>query len=134
MKQALSICGVTLISALLLSACQTNDSATSQTNSASSSLTQSSESNSNAMSSSTKNDSSDETPKEEETQPVEYTYQVNPALFTIEPLNEDDDKKVALLTFDDAPDQHAVEIAKKLKSIDAPAVFFINGMFIESDE
>lgn len=134
MKQALSICGVTIISALLLSACQTNDSATSQTNSASSSLTQSSESNSNEMSSSTEDDSSEETSKGKKTQPVDYTYQVNPAIFTIEPLNKDDNKKVALLTFDDAPDQHAIEIAKKLKSIDAPAVFFINGMFIESDE
>ncbi|WP_034550147.1 polysaccharide deacetylase family protein [Carnobacterium funditum] len=134
MKQVVSICGVTLISALLLSACQTNDPVASGTKSDTSSLTQSSESDSSAMNVSSESDSSEKGTVAEESQSIEYTYQVNPAIFTIEPMNEADNKKVALLTFDDAPDKHAVEIAKKLKSIDAPAVFFINGMYIESDE
>jgi peptidoglycan/xylan/chitin deacetylase (PgdA/CDA1 family) len=133
MKQALSICGVTLISALLLSACQTTNPTASETNSMTSSLTQS---NSNATDASSDSAlaASEKILEEEQIKPVEYTYNVNPAIFTIEPLNKEDNTKVALLTFDDAPDTHAVEIAKKLKSIDAPAVFFVNGMYIESDE
>ncbi|WP_414840276.1 polysaccharide deacetylase family protein [Carnobacterium sp. TMP28] len=133
MKQALSLCGVTLISALLLSACQTTDPTISETNSMTSSLTQS---NSNATDASSDSAlaASEKILEEEEIKPAEYTYNVNPAIFTIEPLNKEDNTKVALLTFDDAPDTHAVEIAKKLKSIDAPAVFFVNGMYIESDE
>ena len=136
MKKAISIFGVTLISTLLLSACQTNDSATSEENSANSSIPQTSESSSNETISSTTSDvdSSKKDTEGEALQPVEYTYQVNPEIFTIEPLNTEDDKKVALLTIDDAPEKYAVEIAEKLKSIDAPAVFFVNGMFLESDE
>ncbi len=85
MKKVISIFGVTLISTLLLSACQTNDSASSKTNSATSSITQTSESDSNAVTSSNENDvnSSKEEVKNEEAQPVEYTYQVNPEIFTI---------------------------------------------------
>lgn len=136
MKKAISIFGVTLISTLLLSACQTNDSATSEKNSATSSIAQTSESDSNAATSSTTSDvdSSKKETEDEALQPVEYNYQVNPEIFTIEPLNTEDDKKVALLTIDDAPEKYAVEIAEKLKSINAPAVFFVNGMFLESDE
>ncbi|MCA9764985.1 MAG: polysaccharide deacetylase family protein [Carnobacterium sp.] len=133
MKQALSICGVTLISALLLSACQTTNPTASETNSMTSSLTQSN-SNTTDASSDSALATSEKILEEEEIKPVEYTYNVNPAIFTIEPLNKEDNTKVALLTFDDAPDTHAVEIAKKLKSIDAPAVFFVNGMYIESEE
>jgi peptidoglycan/xylan/chitin deacetylase (PgdA/CDA1 family) len=136
MKKVMSIFGVTLISTLLLSACQTNDSAASETNSATSSITQTSESDSSATTSSTMSDvdSSKEEAENEGLESIEYTYQVNPEIFTIEPLNTEEDKKVALLTIDDAPEKYAVEIAEKLKSIDAPAVFFVNGMFLESDE
>ncbi|GEN55464.1 polysaccharide deacetylase family protein [Halobacillus faecis] len=42
--------------------------------------------------------------------------------------------KVALLTIDDAPDTHAVEMAKTLKEKDAPAIFFVNGHFIDTPE
>ncbi|QXE02967.1 polysaccharide deacetylase family protein [Terribacillus sp. DMT04] len=42
--------------------------------------------------------------------------------------------QVALLTFDDAPDKHALEIAKKLKEQNAPAIFFVNGHFLTTDE
>lgn len=136
MKKAISIFGVTLISTLVLSACQTNDSASSEKNSATSSIAQTNESGSNDTTSSTMSDvdSSKKETENEALQPVEYTYQVNPDIFTIEPLNTEDNKKVALLTIDDAPEKYAVEIAEKLKSIDAPAVFFVNGMFLESDE
>lgn len=61
-------------------------------------------------------------------------YEVNEANYSIEPIEENTETQVALLTIDDAPDKHAVEMAQKLKDIDAPAIFFINGMYIESDE
>lgn len=64
----------------------------------------------------------------------EYLYEVNPANYNLEPIKEGTESQVALLTIDDAPDKHAVEMAEKLKEIDAPAIFFINGMFIESEE
>lgn len=47
---------------------------------------------------------------------------------------EDANSKVVLLTFDDAPDKHALDMAKTLKELDAPAIFFVNGHFIDSDE
>ncbi|MBX0356597.1 polysaccharide deacetylase family protein [Halobacillus sp. Nhm2S1] len=46
----------------------------------------------------------------------------------------DANPKVALLTIDDAPDTHAVEMAKTLKEKDAPAIFFVNGHFIDTPE
>ncbi|MGP4062174.1 polysaccharide deacetylase family protein [Halobacillus sp. H74] len=46
----------------------------------------------------------------------------------------DANPKVALLTFDDAPDQYAVEMAKTLKELEAPAIFFVNGHFIDTEE
>ncbi len=46
----------------------------------------------------------------------------------------DADPKVVLLTIDDAPDKHALDMAKTLKELDAPAIFFVNGHFIETDE
>lgn len=47
---------------------------------------------------------------------------------------DDADEQVVLLTFDDAPDEHAVDIAKTLKDMNANAIFFVNGHFLESDE
>ena len=38
------------------------------------------------------------------------------------------------MTFDDAPDQYGVEIAKTLKELGVNAIFFVNGHFITSDE
>ncbi|MEG0288059.1 MAG: polysaccharide deacetylase family protein [Carnobacterium sp.] len=133
MKQ--TIIGLTLMSALILSGCQTSDSSSAKESSSDSALTQSMQSSSEtANSTSESQTSSEEAVKESEEQPAAYKYRVNPANSVIEPINADDESKVVLLTFDDAPDEHAVEIATKLKDIGAPAIFFINGMFIESDE
>ena len=38
----------------------------------------------------------------EKKEPVVYEYQINPDIFTVQPIH-DADSKVALLTFDDAP-------------------------------
>ena len=76
--------------------------------------------------------------KENETEPVdetvEVTYQINQGNWRVEPLNDQVDSKVALLTIDDAPDQHAVEMAHILKELDVPAIFFVNGHFLETEE
>lgn len=47
---------------------------------------------------------------------------------------DDADSQVVLLTIDDAPDNHALEMAKTLKKLDAPAIFFVNGHFLTTDE
>ncbi|HWO74856.1 MAG TPA: polysaccharide deacetylase family protein [Bacillus sp. (in: firmicutes)] len=72
----------------------------------------------------------DEPPSETVAKPQ---YVVNPANWTIEPIDSANDK-VVLLTFDDAPDEHAVEIAKLLKQLGVQAIFFVNGHFIDTEE
>ncbi|WP_163530313.1 polysaccharide deacetylase family protein [Halobacillus ihumii] len=63
---------------------------------------------------------------------VEPEYEIT-EVYSFKPIN-DANEQVALLTFDDAPDEHALEIAKKLKELDAPAIFFVNGHFLSSPE
>ena len=46
----------------------------------------------------------------------------------------DANPKVVLLTFDDAPDKYSLEIAKTLQRLQVPAIFFVNGHFLKSDE
>lgn len=55
------------------------------------------------------------------------------AVWGFQPI-DDADSEVVLLTIDDAPDNHGLEMAKTLKELDAPAIFFVNGHFLESDE
>lgn len=43
-------------------------------------------------------------------------------------------KNIVLLTIDDAPDKYALEMAKTLKELNVPAIFFVNGHFITTDE
>ncbi|MHC8521673.1 polysaccharide deacetylase family protein [Rossellomorea sp. H39__3] len=78
---------------------------------------------------------SNEEKVEEEVAPAvaEPEYVVNENTWTIDPI-KDANKKVALLTFDDSPDEHAVEIAEDLKEMDVNAIFFVNGHFLESNE
>lgn len=46
---------------------------------------------------------------------------------------EEANEHVALLTYDDAPDGNALAIADILEEYDAPAIFFVNGIFIDGD-
>ncbi|WP_281657930.1 polysaccharide deacetylase family protein [Halobacillus sp. Cin3] len=46
----------------------------------------------------------------------------------------DADPKVALLTIDDIPDAHAMEMAETLKEKGAPAIFFVNGHFLDTPD
>ncbi|WP_213422384.1 polysaccharide deacetylase family protein [Bhargavaea massiliensis] len=66
-------------------------------------------------------------------EPEEPLYELNEATWSFRPIG-DADPKAALLTIDDAPDKHALEMAKTLKELDAPAIFFVNGHFIDTDE
>lgn len=71
-----------------------------------------------------------ETDIEMENEPL---YQLNPTTYSIEPIS-DANEKVVLLTIDDAPDKRALDMAKTLKALNVPAIFFVNGHFITSDE
>ncbi|MFB4210984.1 polysaccharide deacetylase family protein [Shouchella sp. JSM 1781072] len=72
---------------------------------------------------------------EGEDEEVEVVYEINPNMWTVEPIEGTDaDPEVVLLTIDDAPDKHGVEMAETLKELDAPAIFFVNAHFINTDE
>ncbi|CAN7445685.1 polysaccharide deacetylase family protein [Rossellomorea sp. LjRoot5] len=73
--------------------------------------------------------------KEEPSKEVVQTkdYKINEANWSIEPIGEAN-PKVVLLTIDDAPDQHALQMAKGLKELNAPAIFFVNGHFLDTPE
>lgn len=61
-------------------------------------------------------------------------YVVDKKTWSIRPLDEDIDENIVLLTIDDAPDQHALEMAEILKENNAGAIFFVNGHLLETDE
>ncbi|MEK5039704.1 polysaccharide deacetylase family protein [Sporosarcina sp. FSL K6-3457] len=63
---------------------------------------------------------------------IEPLYKLN-AVWAFEPIG-DANSKAVLLTIDDAPDKYALEMAKTLKELDAPAIFFVNGHFIDTEE
>lgn len=71
-------------------------------------------------------------PEEPEVEIVEPEYELD-ATWGFQPIN-DADSKVVLLTIDDAPDKRALDMAKTLKELGAPAIFFVNGHFLDSDE
>ncbi|QTM99284.1 polysaccharide deacetylase family protein [Sediminibacillus dalangtanensis] len=54
--------------------------------------------------------------------------------WSIKPIKDQAEENVVLLTIDDAPDKHALEMAKTLKELDAKAIFFVNGHFLEREE
>lgn len=69
---------------------------------------------------------------EEEPAPTPvYQLQKN---WNFKPINEEANEKVVLLTIDDAPDKHALEMAHTLKKLNAEAIFFVNGHFLDTDE
>lgn len=53
--------------------------------------------------------------------------------WSIKPIG-DANEKVVLLTIDDVPDTHTLEMAKTLKELNASAIFFVNGHFLSSEE
>lgn len=69
--------------------------------------------------------------KEEET--PEAIYEVNEHSY-IKPIKKDINENIVLLTIDDAPEEYALSMAKTLYELDAPAIFFVNGHFLETEK
>ncbi|WP_338786691.1 polysaccharide deacetylase family protein [Metabacillus sp. FJAT-53654] len=65
---------------------------------------------------------------------LETLYELNDVNWTVNPINEDTEERVVLLTIDDAPDKYSLEMAKTLKKLNVKAIFFVNGHFIQTDE
>lgn len=64
---------------------------------------------------------------------VAPAYALNEANWTLTPT-QDAEEKVVLVTIDDAPDTYSLEMAETLKALEVPAIFFVNGHFIDSEE
>lgn len=71
--------------------------------------------------------------KPEEVAAAEPQYRINSSNWSAQPIT-DASEKVVLVTIDDAPDKHAMEMAETLKSQNVPAIFFVNGHFLDTDE
>ncbi|SFD83500.1 Peptidoglycan/xylan/chitin deacetylase, PgdA/CDA1 family [Lentibacillus persicus] len=78
-----------------------------------------------------KKNQQDESESSEE-KPVETLYQVDSETSSIVPVNEEATEKAVLLTIDDVPDSHALDMARTLKDLNAGAIFFVNGHFLKS--
>ncbi|OEH93889.1 polysaccharide deacetylase family protein [Bacillus solimangrovi] len=75
----------------------------------------------------------EEQPVEDVPEVLEPQYRINENHWGVEPI-ENAPENVVLLTIDDAPDKHAIQMAETLKEKDALAIFFVNGHFIDTDE
>ncbi len=64
---------------------------------------------------------------------AEPKYFLNEANWSFKPIS-DAPSKVVLLTIDDAPDKRSLEMAKTLKALNAPAIYFVNGHFLDTAE
>ncbi len=69
--------------------------------------------------------------QEQETAEAQYYIDEDSSVI---PLEEGIDENVVLLTIDDAPDKNALEMAETLKELDARAIFFVNGHFLDTSE
>ncbi|WP_407268146.1 polysaccharide deacetylase family protein [Radiobacillus sp. PE A8.2] len=81
----------------------------------------------------TGDEQTDPEPVEQPEEELEAQYEIS-SVWSVKPLTEDANEKVALLTIDDAPDTYALEMAHTLKELNVPAIFFVNGHFIDTDE
>ncbi|MFK3959460.1 polysaccharide deacetylase family protein [Guptibacillus hwajinpoensis] len=136
---------MTLALLLFVAACSTNagsqENSEASTNEANNSEQASNEQETNEETNKEETDSDaasnaeseDQKDEEATVEEVEPEYRLNEAFWGFEPIN-DAPAEAVLLTIDDAPDTNAVEMAKTLKELDAPAIFFINGHFIDTDE
>lgn len=137
-----------LASALLLTGCGSNEESNaadteqsvvdSETENNETSTDQSSgnDADTSEQDSETDKEDSDDTEDSEKTEQVEFKYEVNTENYAYIKAIEgmEANEKVALLTYDDAPDKHALEIAQSLAELDANAIFFVNGMYLENEE
>ncbi|MDN7241389.1 polysaccharide deacetylase family protein [Planococcus sp. N028] len=75
----------------------------------------------------------EEIEKQKAAEEAKPDYKLNPAFWGLEPI-EDAEAEAVLITIDDAPDKHALEMAETLKELNVPAIFFVNGHFLDTDE
>ncbi|PAE16725.1 polysaccharide deacetylase [Virgibacillus sp. 7505] len=115
------------LSGVLISGCASSEQTSTESNQAASTEGAASEQNQTAEKNADQQEADE---KQEEQQEPEYKVS---EVSSIVPI-DDAEPQVALLTFDDAPDKHALEIAESLKEADAPAIFFVNGHFLTTDE
>lgn len=130
MKKTLLI----LSASAFLAACQANETNENEETTVSSEAISSETVSSSEVIESSSDVITSESIVEDET--VTYEYQINPDIFTVQPI-KDADTEVILLTFDDAPqppDSHTLEIAQTVKEKGANAIFFVVGQFLESEE
>src|SRR5699024_431981 len=88
------------------------------------------ESHETQQESETKQENNNENNFENESEPQ---YKLNDD-WSISPIKEEMNEEVVLLTIDDAPDKYGLGMAKTLKELDAHAVFFVNGHFLNTPE
>ncbi len=69
----------------------------------------------------------------EEAVSAEPLYRLNPANAAVEPI-ADANAQAVLMTIDDAPDKRSVAMAETLNELGVPAIFFVNGHFLDTDE
>jgi peptidoglycan-N-acetylglucosamine deacetylase len=79
-----------------------------------------------------KDDTQQEQTQAEKQQQIRY--EVDPKTWSVKPIVANAPKNVVLLTIDDAPDKHALEMATTLKELNAKAIFFLNGHFLTTDQ
>lgn len=127
MKRFLVFPMLLCLSGVLISGCASSEQTSTESNQAASTEGATSEQKQTAE----KNADQQEADEKQEEQ-QEPQYKVS-EVSSIVPI-DDAEPQVALLTFDDAPDKHALEIAESLKEADAPAIFFVNGHFLTTDE
>nr|WP_279326510.1 polysaccharide deacetylase family protein [Bacillus kexueae] len=64
----------------------------------------------------------------------EASFTVDQSTWTLKKKSSEDQGKYVLLTIDDAPDQYALEMANVLHELNVPAIFFVNGHFLDEEE
>ncbi|WP_245893874.1 polysaccharide deacetylase family protein [Salsuginibacillus halophilus] len=64
---------------------------------------------------------------------IEPKYVLNENNWSVQP-KEDAPENVVLMTIDDAPDEHGHKMAEVLHEHDVPAIFFVNGHFLNDEE
>lgn len=121
------------ISTLLLAACQTDDTNHNEEPDTQNEDTTEVESQEDDQSEVEMEEEPEEIEEEEE---IAFQYKVNPANFSIVPIDSEaeSDEKLVLLTFDDAPYGNSLQIADALEERGVSALFFVNGMYMEEED
>lgn len=68
-----------------------------------------------------------------QTEEIRALYRVSEDWSVVQ-IEEGINEKIVLLTIDDAPDKYALQMAKTLQELDAGAIFFVNGHFIDTPQ